>query len=359
MDYSSDRRFLLRREAWGYLAQDLRCDRLWALDAEVGRRLNCGDETLPLFSEDPYRHAGSFQLGAHNAQTGLSAPLSISWSLTSRCNSHCRFCCTDSINASTVSTDATAEEICETLDLLLHWKVMRIILGGGEPLVRPDISEILDAFRQRGFRPVLATNGILLEGVLLRHVAEACLNIQISLDTLVPEKYRRLRGTDALGTVLWNLRAAVETGRLVRVVTVLTAENSGELEALGEALAGWGVRQWFIFELLPSGRGSDCYDTLHFRDDAFVAGVIRRLEERHPHFSVWYWGNKAADGCAVYILPDGSLALADYHTNEMRTMTGKQLCIEWLLDAWEQIDADSKRKMLDNFLSENRLRSAL
>lgn len=351
-------RFLCREESWGCLLQDMQNDRLWATDEPTLQRVASGDTTLPLFSSAPYRHEGEFTLGSIPSKDALSAPISISWSITSRCNSRCQFCCTDSIHADSGEAEASLQKIETVLDVLLRWKVMRIILGGGEPLVRPDIREILALFRVRSFKPALATNGILLHGELLEDVARTCMTIQISLDTLDRERYHKLRGVDALEIVKRHILAAAETGVLVRVVTVLTTENIQELEAIGAFLAEAGVRQWFIFEMLGAGRGAACYDRLHVSDNDRVSAAIAGLEREYPHFSAWYWGNQPADGCAVYVVPDGSLALADYHANSIQKLSARQLNLDIVQNAWRGIAKEDKSKMLDNFLAENRLREA-
>lgn len=355
MENRQNGRFLQRKEDWGYLLQDEWNDRLWAVDHETFGQMKTEDGSLPVWLENPYQYQGKFELGAIPPEKTLRAPISISWSITASCNSHCRFCCTDSLNTSVRQQEAGTEQIARILDDLVRWQVMRIIIGGGEPLIRPDISEILDLFQEKRFRPVLATNGLLLEHRLLDKAAEACINIQISLDTLNAERYRRLRGTDGLARVRKNIRAAAETGRLVRIVTVLTSENIDELPAIADELGAAGIRQWFIFEMLPSGRGQLCYDELHVQDMKKVKSCIHMAKIKYPGLSIWYWGNKKADGCSVYVLPDGSLNLTDYHTNRSKAFGMDGFRFENVLAFWDQIPQTERQKMLDNFLASNRL----
>lgn len=347
-------RFISRQEDWGYLIQDVLNDRIWAVDDDVWQRMGKADTSLPIFAPNPYRYGKPFILGDPGKVNTLSAPISISWSLTTRCNSRCVFCCTDSIN-SDGRCEATTEEVENIARVLLEWRVPRMILGGGEPLTRPDIGEILSIFEQMDFKPALATNGVLLDDKMLEMVSRSCMNIQVSLDTLDGERYRRLRGVDALDAVLGHIRAAASGATLTRVVTVLTSENISELPSIGRFLANCGVRQWFIFEMLGAGRGCRVFDELHIRDDAFIRRVITQLQDEHPGLSVWYWGSKPADGCSVYVLPDGSLALTDYHANRTSKLSGKSLSIESARRIWDEIGNTEKRKMLDNFLSSNRL----
>lgn len=350
-------RFLCRRESWGYLLQDTLHDRLWAADATTYARIKAGDSTLPLFGPNPYRHKGSFILGNNLSPHTLQAPLSVSWSITARCNSHCCFCCTDSINSGKNLRDASLDDIEAILQVLRQWGVLRIIIGGGEPLTRPDISEVFALFRQYNIQPALATNGIALVPKILEDAASTCMNIQISLDTLKSERYYALRGVDALPLVLRHIQQASQTGVLVRVVTVLTTDNICELEAIGSFLGEIGIRQWLIFEMLPAGRGAACYTELHVSNDEQVRTVIAHVQRSYPNLSAWYWGNRPADGCSVYVIPDGSLALTDYHTNTTHLLSQKQLSLSLseMRQLWKQVEDTDKEKMLQNFLAPNRL----
>lgn len=85
---------------------------------------------------------------------------------------------------------------------------MRIIIGGGEPLVRDDIEDILKIFENEKVKPAIATNGILLNEKIINQISKSCITLQISLDTLNKDIYTKLRGTDNLYRVKDNIRLA-------------------------------------------------------------------------------------------------------------------------------------------------------
>ena len=352
-DESYASRFLCREEDWGYLLQDMDNDRLWGVSHKEYQRIFM-DRSSPLWELNPYRYSGDFFIGKHSQSLSLSAPISVSWSITSSCNSRCVFCCTDSINQATERNEATLNQIEQTLDALASWNVMRIVLGGGEPLTRPDFLDILQIFRSRSIRPVLATNGILLTSNLLQAAVDTCMNLQISLDTLSSETYHSLRGVDALKDVTNHLCEAAESGALVRVVTVVTSKNINELPQIGNFLGRCGVRQWFIYELLRSGRAVNNYEQLHVRRTADIKSLADRLQQVYPNLSVWYWGSKSADGCSVYISPDGTLELVNYHTNSFFRFPCSAFSLSSAKKYWEQVAPNSKQSILENFLSKNR-----
>lgn len=348
-------RFIFRKETWGYLIQDIKHDRLWASSDEEYNRIIHNDLTVPIWSENPYSYKGDYILGNIPKMDSLSAPLSISWSVTSSCNSHCVFCCTDSINSASQYREADTKQVEKIVSALISCDVMRIIIGGGEPLARRDILDMLDIFKNMHFKPVIATNGILLSGKRLDKIAESCMNIQISFDTMKPALYQALRGVDQHATVVNNIREAVKTGVLTRVVTVLTSSNVDELEQIADFLGNAGVKQWFIFEMLPSGRGKKCYDELHIVNNARIINLQNYVNQNYPNMGFWYWGNKPYDGHAVYVVPDGSLNFVNYHTGMSKSFSASELNPNTVKEFWNQIPVNDRIKTMKNFLSRNRI----
>lgn len=251
--------------------------------------------------------------------------------------------------------EASLSTIENILAVMQQWEVPRIILGGGEPLLHPDILDVLAIFKYHNFKPVIATNGILLEDAVLDAALATCMNIQISLDTLDRAKYIALRGIDAVEAVKSHIQELARAGILVRVVTVLNKLNIDELEHIGCFLASCGIKQWFIFEMLKAGRGASSYDALHVKNDGKIRNLAESIEQNNEEMSVWYWGNKSSDGCAMYVLSNGSLAITDYHSNRTEVLSGADVDIDSVRRIWSGIDTYAKINMLNNFLSANRL----
>src|SRR5262245_35704347 len=110
-------------------------------------------------------------------------PLQCSFYVTDRCNLDCSYC--------TEYDNAKPHPSLADLKLWLH-KVrslgtMRIALVGGEPLLHPDIVEIVRYCRELGFATSLTTNGFLLNRKLVAELEDAGLQVmQISVDRMTP-----------------------------------------------------------------------------------------------------------------------------------------------------------------------------
>jgi MoaA/NifB/PqqE/SkfB family radical SAM enzyme len=116
---------------------------------------------------------------------------------TARCNSRCLSC--DWWRADG-KTDLTLDEIRSLAAELPPLGTRVVVFTGGEPLLRPDIMEVADLFRERGLGLHLLTSGLALE----RHAAAVAARfgeVIISLDGHTDELYRRIRGVDALPLV--------------------------------------------------------------------------------------------------------------------------------------------------------------
>ena len=105
-----------------------------------------------------------------------------------RCNLACAYCNEHDANAAPVPTDA----ILGRIDQLAALGTSTIALSGGEPLLHPDVFQIIRRIRQRGCMAQVLTNGYLLNPELIRKLNQAGLDrLQISIDNLTPDDVSR------------------------------------------------------------------------------------------------------------------------------------------------------------------------
>ena len=88
--------------------------------------------------------------------------ISLRISITNRCNVDCIYCHHDGMLES--SSEMTPDEIYEICRIAKKLGVEKIRLSGGEPLIRPDIVEIVEKINSLDFKDIsMTTNGVLLE----------------------------------------------------------------------------------------------------------------------------------------------------------------------------------------------------
>ncbi|XP_014116721.1 PREDICTED: molybdenum cofactor biosynthesis protein 1 isoform X2 [Pseudopodoces humilis] len=136
-------------------------------------------------------------------------------SLTEKCNLRCQYCMPEEgVQLTPKSELLTAQEIITLARLFVKEGVEKIRLTGGEPLIRPDVVDIVgQLYKLEGLKTIaVTTNGINLTR-LLPQLKEAGLNaINISLDTLVPAKFEFIVRRKGFHKVMEGIHKATELG---------------------------------------------------------------------------------------------------------------------------------------------------
>ena len=154
-------------------------------------------------------------------------------SITDRCNFRCTYCMPEEgMQFLGRSELLTAEEIGRLAAVARALGVTSVRLTGGEPLVRPDVVEIVERVASFGFADLaLTTNGSLMPRLAGRLAAAGLQRVNISCDSLRPERFSAIRRRGALSTPLEAMAAAEEAGLApVKVnVVVMRGVNDDEI----------------------------------------------------------------------------------------------------------------------------------
>ncbi|NXX02010.1 MOCS1 protein, partial [Larus smithsonianus] len=157
-------------------------------------------------------------------------------SLTEKCNLRCQYCMPEEgVQLTPKSELLTAQEIISLARLFVKEGVDKIRLTGGEPLIRPDVVDIVgQLYKIEGLKTIaVTTNGINLARLLPR-LKEAGLNaINISLDTLVPAKFEFIVRRKGFHKVMEGIHKATELGYRPVKVNCVVMRGFNEDELLG------------------------------------------------------------------------------------------------------------------------------
>ena len=176
-------------------------------------------------------------------------------SLTDRCNLRCQYCMPaeglDWLPRADVLTD---EEIIRLIRIgVTRLGITTVRLTGGEPLLRQDLEWLVAAIADLDPAPAIAltTNGIGLADRAATLAAAGLKRINISLDTLDPETFKRITRRPRLPDVLAGVEASVAAGlHPVKINTVLLrGVNDHEAYALLEWAMRTGVQLRFIEQM--------------------------------------------------------------------------------------------------------------
>lgn len=201
-------------------------------------------------------------------------------SVTDRCDLRCRYCMAERMTFLPRDEALTLAELERLCVAFIDLGVTKLRLTGGEPLTRRGLLELVGALGNRLGRGLdevtLTTNGTRL-AQFARPLADAGVRrINVSLDTLDPDRYRRLTRGGDLARTLAGLDAADEAGLAVKINAVaLAGENEAELpDLIAWAHArGWGAT---LIETMPLGQVEEDRTAMFLP----LSRVRRGLEER-------------------------------------------------------------------------------
>lgn len=143
-------------------------------------------------------------------------------SLTDKCNLRCHYCMPVDQKFMDESKYMTPDEIIESLTELKSLGLEEIRLTGGEPLMRKSFSEIVKRIGELNFKKLgLTTNGIFLDKYLDVLKEARVFHLNISLDSLDEDNFRRITFGNHYKKVIENIRLAVSQGFVVKINTVM------------------------------------------------------------------------------------------------------------------------------------------
>jgi len=202
-------------------------------------------------------------------------------SLTDRCNLRCTYCMPEDFGAWTPNAHLlTRAEIVRVIRVAVECGVSAVRLTGGEPLLHPEVVDIVRdiACLPNAPKIALTTNGLLLER-LAGPLANAGLDrVNISLDTLDRQRFAEITKRDRLKDVLAGIAAARDAGLTpIKINTVLMrgVNDTEAADLLRKAIAqGWSLR---FIEQMPLDAGGiwsratmvTAAETLHLLEKEF------------------------------------------------------------------------------------------
>jgi len=205
-------------------------------------------------------------------------------SLTQKCNLNCFYChhegegCGSDLRK---KDEMAPEEVAFLVKVAMKLGVRSVKLTGGEPLLYDGIEEVIRRISSiNGIHDIsMTTNGVLLSK-WAQPLAEAGLKrVNVSLDTLSREKYKRITGVDALEKVIEGVDAALEAGlRPVKLnMVLLRGINVSDLEEMIEFSR---KRKGSILQLIELVPGDSRTLEEHRFDPIFIEKMLEDMAAR-------------------------------------------------------------------------------
>jgi MoaA/NifB/PqqE/SkfB family radical SAM enzyme len=268
-----------------------------------------------------------------------SAPLYVSWNYTYACNFNCSHCYS---RAAAYPRELDSRAYRDIVDQFIEANVMRVGLGGGEPLIRRDCVEIIARMAAGFIQTNITTNAWFLSADKCNQLADAGLSIlYVSLDSLDSEKHDQFRNRrGSFDRVVVGIRNAVQAGLKVKLSTVLTTINSGEIEEIVGRAEDWGIAGVEFKRFRPIGNGKEHVAdyTLSSRDGD---DVRRRVDEANHQsdleIALIYGAEsdgRTDSGCpcgirSITLRPNGDVAPCAYESTVIGNIIDDRLLELW------------------------------
>ncbi|MGO8881102.1 MAG: 12,18-didecarboxysiroheme deacetylase [Desulfomonilaceae bacterium] len=243
-------------------------------------KLYCG----AVEASDPLRYGRmSKDLPSHLLQFSKDKKPVVVWNITQRCNLKCVHCYSRSEDKK-YSNELSTDEGIQLLDDLAGFGSPVVLFSGGEPLIRPDILELIQHATVSGMRAVLSTNGTLIDEPMAAKLKDIGLSyVGISLDGLqkVHDSFRGVDGTfERVLRAINNCKAA---GLKVGLRFTINKRNFQEIDGIFDLVDKLQIPRICFYHLVYAGRGADLMneDLDHKQTRKVVDLIIDRTMALH------------------------------------------------------------------------------
>lgn len=260
----------------------------------------------------------------------LEFPLSVSLQITRDCNLNCVYCSeTDGIPNAPITT------IKEMVSGLRG--VKRIIVTGGEPLMKKDLIEVLKYIKETQFENIsLATNGVLVNPYVAENLAGLVDYVDVTIDG--PRKIHNvIRGE--YDVVMNGIKMLSNAGVAFSLVTVLFKKNAESILYICQLADALGAKKLKIVTPIAKGRGKEVNSELLSSDQLFTTFQrVKSEKERNGwlvRIALTDW-NKVGEGHAILIHPNGDAVASPVPSQEKCVLLLGNILEESIGSIWKK-----------------------
>lgn len=203
----------------------------------------------------------------------IDIPNSICWNITKECNDNCLFCYRDKN-----SNDLDVADQRLIIDKIASLKIVKLTFAGGEPLLLPNILELIQYAKEKGIAVSLTTNGILLKD----NVLDFCLKnldwLTLSLDGVTEDVQinmsRNRNHVKRIFDIFKAINSSPNTLCKIKINTLVSSVNKEFITDIVDFIISNPIHRWKLFQFVPL-RGTAKINSSQFfiSDEDFYATV--------------------------------------------------------------------------------------
>ena len=201
-----------------------------------------------------YQGRQAQELPSHLLQFSADKKPVVVWNVTRRCNLKCLHCYAQA-TAGPAQDELSHQAALDLLRDLKDFGAPVVLFSGGEPLLRPDLFELVDRAVAHGMRAVISTNGTLISRDLAWRLKDLGLSyVGISLDGAA-EVHDRFRGeSGSFAAAMAGVRHCREMGLKVGLRFTLSRLNYREVPAIFDLVEEYQLPRICFYHLVYAGR---------------------------------------------------------------------------------------------------------
>lgn len=222
------------------------------------------------------------------ASTAACAPASsrtrkpiVVWNITRTCNLRCVHCYADS-HAEKYPGELSWEQCCAVIDDLADYRVNALLLSGGEPLLHPQLPQILERAASRGLKVTISTNGTRItpkHAALFKELGVAYVGISLDGIGAIHDSFRGVSG--AFEGAIRGFRLCEQVQQKTGLRLTLTRNNVESMEDILNFIERERIQRVCFYHLVPTGRGVDVASLRPEEARAALDMLISRVEAWH------------------------------------------------------------------------------
>lgn len=185
------------------------------------------------------------------------------WEATLNCNFNCRHCGSRASRQKHYDNELSTQEIKDVFKSIAaktNAKDIMIAVTGGEPLLRPDLFEVMSYAHSLGFSWGMVTNGFLISPKIVEKMHQSGMStIVISIDGIgkVHDDFRQTPGSYKKAIEAVKLLTKSKYFANVQITTTIHQKNIADLEKMYTEFLPLGIQSWRVMNIDPIGRAMD------------------------------------------------------------------------------------------------------
>jgi GTP 3',8-cyclase len=227
-------------------------------------------------------------------------------SLTDKCNLRCVYCMSEDMTFRPNDELMTTPELLRLVRIFTGIGIDKIRLTGGEPTIHPDVVPIVQGIREAGVHRIsMTTNGLRLAALAQPLKAAGLERVNVSIDTLDPDRFHRITRWGHLEQVMAGLSAAEAAGLTPIKINAVIARGFNEQDVVDLARLTlnnpWQVR---FIELMPFGEVASFAQGAVVSQEEIIGQIEAALGPLHP-----IDGGRLDGEARLYGLPNARAAI--------------------------------------------------